>query len=90
MKNKIAVFKDKYGLESHLGEYAEDWKEYTRITEYVEVDFPELPPETVIANQVAAIDAVIDEIKTKAMQEVEKLLQKKSELLALSHETESH
>jgi hypothetical protein len=90
MIKKIAVFKSPYNCEVIGDDWAEEQPDYVRLTAFVVVNFQELPKETVITNEVKVIDAVIDEIKTKALQEVEKLLQRKSELLELSHETESH
>jgi hypothetical protein len=86
MKKKLAVFLTKWGTETVLPEWAGADSDYARATEYVEVDFPELQKETVITNQVAQLDSAIATIKAKAIEEVDKLNQKKSELLALTHE----
>jgi hypothetical protein len=86
MKKKLAVFLTPWGINIAAGENFEQDPAYTRLTEYVEVDFTELPKETVITNQVAQFDSAIATIKAKAIEEVDKLNQKKSELLALTHE----
>ena len=87
MKQRIAVFQSKYG-DSIFNESMESFtgSNYSRLTQYVEVDFPELPIETVVGNQVASINQQIDEIKNKAMEEVAALQTRKAELLALTHE----
>lgn len=86
MKQKIAIFQSKYGSFWTYEESMEKHTDCVRVTEYVEVEFPELPTETVVGNQVASIDKQIDAIKNKAMEEVAKLQTRKAELLALTHD----
>jgi len=88
MKQNIAVFQSEYGLST----FTKDMEPYTqsvRLTEYVEVEFPKLPIEIVVGNQVYAIDKKIESIKEKAMTEVAALQARKTEWLALTHEVAS-
>ncbi len=85
---RLALF-EFHGLIFAREEYSEKNPEYCRISEYVDVEFPLLPEETVIQNQVVAIDHQIEKIKDEAMAEVSKLQTKKAELLALTHGDQS-
>ena len=86
MKKRIALFDSKYGVSVYQDVQEMYLTDYVRITEYVEVDFPDFPLETVVGNQVSYIDKQIDEIKNKAMDEIAELQTRKAELLALKHE----
>lgn len=86
---RLALFKTPWGIVLEFGEYKELESEYSRISEYVDVEFPLLPEETVIQNQVVAIDHQIEKIKDEAMSKVSKLQTKKAELLALTHGEQS-
>ena len=85
MKKEIAIFQNKYGFTTYDKEM-EKYTDSVRITEYVEIDFPELSLEIVVGHKVVIIDRQIDEIKNKAMEEVSNLKTRKAELLALTHE----
>ena len=54
-----------------------------RVTEYIDVDFPDLSQETVVSAQITAIDAVIAEKTASMIIEINKLKERKSELLAI-------
>ena len=86
---RLALFQTEYGPYVEAGEWAEKNPEYCRISEYVDVEFPLLPEETVIQNQVVAIDHRIEKIKDAAMSKVSELQTKKAELLALTHGEQS-
>jgi peptidoglycan hydrolase CwlO-like protein len=86
MKKKLAVFLMQFDVEIVLEE-SDHRDQYTRLSEFVEVEFTELPKETVLSNQVSALDAQIADIQTKAIKDIDRLNQKKAELLALTHET---
>lgn len=87
IKKKAALFESKYGI-SLYDESMEKYVDSVRITEYVEIDFPKLPIETVVVAQVAAIDRKIEAIKNNALNAVSSLQTKKAELLALTHESD--
>lgn len=86
---RLALFKTEYGSYVEAGEWAEKDSYYGRVSEYVDVEFPLLPEETVIQNQVVAIDHQIEKIKDDAMSKVSELQTKKAELLALTHGEQS-
>lgn len=89
LTKKIALFKTSWGTVLESTDRVENNSDYTRITEYVDCVFPCLSEETVIRNQVSAIDKSIEKIKEEAMERVSRLQDLKSELLALTHEAES-
>ena len=53
------------------------------MTEFVEVDFPELPQATVIQGQLDALDAQEETLLKEFNNKVEQIQRKKAELLAL-------
>lgn len=89
MKLKLALFKHKHGFihaVNDVGGCYEDDPDYVRITEYIEVDFPELPKDEIVSKQVENLDKEIESTKEEAMKKVAMLQQKKQELLAITHE----
>lgn len=93
MKKTLALYKTEYcdyiALTAVLdinGAIVERKAEYARLTEYIEVEFTELPQDIFVNNQVVAIDKIIEEIKSDAMKKVGDLQQKRQELLALTHD----
>lgn len=94
MKHKIAVFEyTSTGSMACLAGYQiivkfpnDENEKQIRVSEWVEIDFPERDKEEIIPAIVKSIDERIEKIKEKAMQEVSELQGKKSELLALTVE----
>lgn len=82
---RLAAFKAKYGTIAITSNWADNNTGYVRISEYVDVEFPPLPKEDVLKNQIACIDKQIDAIKAESIKEINDLQQKKQELLALEH-----
>lgn len=78
-----------HGLIFAKEEYSEKNPDYCRVSEYIDIEFPLLPEEAVIQNQVVAIDHQIEKIKDEAMLKVSELQTKKAELLALTHGEQS-
>ncbi|MFA5875240.1 MAG: hypothetical protein WC901_00935 [Candidatus Margulisiibacteriota bacterium] len=95
MKMFVCVYKTTYGSNiissSETKEECEYYENegYVRITDWVEVDFPERSEGEIISSQVNAIDTLIEKTKEEFSQKIGKLNQKKQELLALTHEVES-
>ena len=56
---------------------------YLRLSETVEVEFPELPKETIVAKQLAALDRMKDEVMETFAAKLEAIEHKRAELLAL-------
>ncbi len=84
MKKKIAVFENiVYGVITPNEEWAERSNDYTRLTEYVEIDFPELEKGTVIAAKVEKFQAVKEEMKEKFLEGMGNIDTKIQELLAI-------
>ena len=85
IKERLAAFITNYGTTIISIDWAERGQNYTRISEYVEVEFPALPKEDVLKNQIATIDKKIETVKQESIDLINKLQQKKQELLALEH-----
>ena len=64
MLKKIALFKSPYGFITPIL-FEVDMDNYVRITEYVDIEFPELPKEEVIVNSITAIDGLIKQEKDR-------------------------
>lgn len=55
-----------------------------QVSEAVEVEFPELPKEVTVAAAVAAVGEQINELRIKHVAEINKLEERRNELLALT------
>lgn len=82
IKRKIAVYEGKYG-QTEGGEGLEGSKDYSRISEFVEVEFPSLPKDEIIRGRIF----IIDEEMSNLFSRIEDLRQRKQELLALEHQS---
>ena len=98
MKMKVFAYKSKHGdiytwIAGSRTEFEVD--EYMcltgriRISEFVYVDFPELPPDVVIGSQIQAIDSIITQKEGEHFAEIQELKQKRQELLAITHQAEA-
>ena len=85
VKEKLAAFITNYGTTIISIEWAENDPNYTRISDYVVVEFPPLANEEVLKNQIATIDKKIETVKQESIDLINQLQQKKQELLALEH-----
>ena len=83
MKYVLAVYQTSYGMELVLQETGNT--EYMRISEFQEVEFKPLPTEEIVANQIVALDALIEKTKSEALETIGELEQKKQEFLAIEH-----
>lgn len=59
---------------------------YTRITEWVDVEFPALPPEVTVPAQIAALDRKAEEVKAEFAAKLREIADARASLLALTHE----
>ncbi len=97
MKARVAMFQ--YGTDSswitawnqrsHCGNdnddaYAVDG--YIRITEWVDVEFPDLPPDVTVPACIAALDRKAEEVKAEFTAKLREIADAKASLLALTHE----
>jgi hypothetical protein len=88
MKEKIAKFKSiDCGSISFLGEWAEGFSSYVRISEYIEVEFPDREQAECIKEEVNLLDNMADEIRAKATEGLNNINRRKEELLALEHKS---
>jgi hypothetical protein len=88
MKEKIAKFKSiDCGSISFLGDWAEGFSRYVRISEYIEVEFPEREKAEYIQEEINLLDKMADEIRDKATEGLNNINRRKEELLALEHKS---
>ncbi len=59
---------------------------YTRITEWVDVEFPDLPPEIIVPAQIAELDRQAAKIKAEFTARLHEIAEARASLLALTHE----
>ena len=91
MKKKIVLMKNVAHGFDHVIEVPEDGDlsyyentDYARLSDVIEVDFPELSSKDVISNQVVIIDRQITKVRADAEAAVTALDGRKQELLALT------
>ena len=85
IKERVAVFNTSYGVRIITGEWTESMDGYTRISDYIDAEFPALPQEEIINSQITALDKEIEKVQQETIDLVNRLKQKKQELLALEH-----
>jgi len=59
---------------------------YVQITEFVEIDFPDLAKDAIVNNQIVVLDKEINRVMAETEVKVNKLKARKQELLAISHD----
>ena len=59
---------------------------YTRITEWVDVEFPALAPEVIVPAQIAALDRRAEEVKAEFAAKLREIAEARASLLALTQE----
>lgn len=84
---KVALYKDvQAGWETVSGADLEDCKNYVRISEFVDVEFPRLKDEETVRKQLAALDEVRAEVSRKFAAALREIDARKASLQALTHE----
>jgi hypothetical protein len=79
---RVAVYKDViYGFDAVFHSELHMPNEYTRITEFVDVEFTQLPDDVILAGKINALDEAIK----KEQSVVFNLQEQKRKLLALTH-----
>ena len=98
LKQKLALYRTQYGLtiavEILEGKTIEELDSIlitdgdVRISKPIDVEFPPLNDGEILKSEITAIDNLIDNIKSKAMDKILPLQQKKQELLAITQQLE--
>lgn len=94
MKTRIALFEynspTMRGLTTYLSESEAKYlsANKTRISKFIEVEFPPRTAEEVVPEQIAALDAQIAEVTEKFGRALGELKARKSELLAITNQAE--
>lgn len=86
MKASFCICKTPYG-DTHWNKELSHAvpKDYVQITEYVDVDLPDLPQETVIKGQLDQLQKMEDSINLKAAEALAEVNRRRQELMALTH-----
>lgn len=90
MKTTVCFYKSRYGNVSTWEESLKDLfpADYIQLTEYGEVELPDLPQPEVIERQLARFDAMEAEIDAKAYEAKREVSRQRQELLAITHKAE--
>lgn len=85
---KIALFKnvEPYSSEFVAQEYMEGVSRYTRVSEYVDIEFAPLAHEEIVNKQIAILEKMKKEVYVSAQDKIYEIDQRISELLALPQE----
>lgn len=62
---------------------------YTRVSEFVEVDFPPLPVGVIVEGKLAKLDEAEKELRNQFQKKLNDLTEARAKLLSLSHEPQS-
>ena len=93
MRKKIILMRNvKYSWDSVMISEDEDvscYEEdsYVRLSEFIEVDFPELDKKTMLNSQVAVLDRQITKVRADAQAAETALVKRKQELLAITYDS---
>lgn len=87
---KLALFRDispdaMNGYESVMGEHMEGSSSYVRISEYVEVTFPQLQETVVIDKYIAALDRSERQVRLEFQKKLDDIANQRANLLALAY-----
>ena len=95
MKARIAMFQ-RVGYENWCAVFerpvecsdGDEWaiSGYTRITEWVDVEFPDLGAEDLVPAQLAALDRKAEEVKAQFTAKLREIAEARASLLALTQE----
>lgn len=91
---KIAAFKLPTSthisyLDEDIGKTMVEYHKYTQMSEFVDVHFPPLPVEVVVAGQLKQIDDAEQELRNQFQRKLNELAEARATLLSLSHEKQS-
>lgn len=90
---RVAVFESPTGYTTaysqDAGEAMVAYTHYTRISEYVEVDFPPLPIEAVVEGQLKQLDAAEQNLRTQFQEKLNEIATARANLKSLTHEKAS-
>ena len=84
MIKRLAIFKDvKYGYNAYAESGLDLSTDYVRLSEYVDVDFPMLPPEETVSKEIEMLDKLSCSVRAKYHDDIAEIYRKKAELIAL-------
>ena len=98
MKARVAMFQQ--GLHSEwrtavsqprCAEGNDAWTmgDYTRVTEWVDVEFQPLPPEQLVPAQLSALDREAEAVRKEFTDKLHEIAERRASLLALTHMPDS-
>lgn len=62
---------------------------YVRVSEYLDIDFPPLPPEQIVPAQIAALDNAEAELRRQFEIKLHEIAEQRAKLRALTHQVEA-
>lgn len=84
----LALFRTPYGIEMECGEWADSYKSYARLSEFVTVTFPYLPIEARIKTQLDSLQESENSLRIKFQEALDAITNERGKLLALTNQTE--
>lgn len=87
MKHRLALFQStQYSScgPQPCGDYMENSKDYARVSEYVDIEFPPLSDEVAIKHQLDALDRTEKELRNQFQQHLEGIKSRRAELQSLT------
>jgi len=81
---KIALFKDQYGTRP-LEEIFESYDGYSRVSEYVDIEFRILPPEVTVAAELKRLDKAEVKLREAFQEKLDEIETSRANLRALTH-----
>lgn len=84
---KLAKFKrlGEHSYETITEEWADGCRDYVRLSEYVEVEFPPLRDEAIVERQLEALDRTENALRTQFQQALSGIEQQRAELRAITY-----
>ena len=84
MIKRLAIFKDvKYGYNAYAESGLDLSTDYVRLSEYVDVDFPMLPPEEIASKEIAMLDWLSDDVREKFNDDQAEINRKKEAIITI-------
>jgi len=80
---KIAIFKHQYGT-TVAESIFDDIEGYVRISEYVDIDFPMLPPSETVEAELAALDKAESKLRMQFQEKLDEIKTSRANLRALT------
>lgn len=94
MKQTLAIFKTAGSKGDHYYN-TQVWpvdmdgaKGHVRMTEFIEIDFPDVQPAVMIKQEIEILDDMVEKLKKDTMDKISAIEEKRAELLSITYQDE--